>query len=234
MSRPLPPEVYRRRRIAVGVVLLVLALLVLLAVRLLTGGDDPEAAPEPTPTASSEPTVEPTEELPPGIVPVTLSAATETCDPESVRIAPTVPPDQAAGGAVRIDLAVSSSAATACTLEAAEADLVVVIARDGTPVYDSTACTVSLLTEPVTINPQWMTAATVTWNGRVSGGSCSDAEALVGEGSYTLQLGTLGGEPGEATFTLAPAPPPPPEPAEPAEPPAETDQPTEPPADPPA
>lgn len=234
MSRPLSPEVYRRRRIAVAFAVLVLLLLVLLVLRLVSGGDEPETAPKPTPSA--DPTTEPTAELPDGTVPVTLSAAAGACDPESVRISPTVPPDQTAGGPVRIDLAVSSTSAEPCTLEASEADLVTVIARDGSPVYDSTGCRVSLLSTPITLNPQWVTVTSVEWNGRASGATCSDAEALVGDGSYSLQLGTLGGEPGETTFTLAPAPPPPPPPApvEPAAPPAETDQPTEPPAEAPA
>ena len=219
---------------AVAFAVLVLVLLVLLVLRLVSGGGEPEAAPKPTPSAdpttetTAEPTRGPTEGLPDGTVPVSLSAATGSCDPESVRISPTVPPDQTAGGPVRIDLAVSSSTAKPCTLEAAEADLVTVIARDGSPVYDSTSCRVSLLSTPITLNPQWVTVTSVAWNGRTSGATCSDAEALVPDGSYSLQLGTLGGEPGETTFTLAPAPPPP-APVEPPAPPAETDQPAEPP-----
>ncbi|MFT4187535.1 MAG: hypothetical protein QM621_03030 [Aeromicrobium sp.] len=204
MSRPLPPEVYRRRRIVVGVGVLGLILLVWLIVRLLTGGggDEKDAEPTPTPTAT-----ETTQEAADGMVRVGLATSTEPCAPESVRIAPLVPEGQTAGADVQMTLGVSTSGDAPCLLDAAAAELVVVIDDGEAPVYDSTACPASLLTAPVALNPEWVTAVTVTWDGRVSGSTCGETEAAVPAGAYTVKLGTLGGEPGEAAFTLAEAPP---------------------------
>ncbi len=206
MSRPLPPEIYRRRRIVLLAGLLGVVLVLWVLVRTVTGGGDaePEADPTSTPTAT-----ETAVETPEGTVPVSLTTGEGACKPQSVRITPSVPADQAAGGDVQILLTISSTATEACVLDADDAQLVVIIDDGDNPVYDSTACTTSLLASPVQLSPEWATVTTVTWNGRVSGGSCGAGEALVGGGSYTLKLGTLGGEPGDADFTLADAPPPP-------------------------
>lgn len=185
----------------VGVVLVVWLL-----VRAVTGGDsagDTSATPPPTPTATEA------AELPAGTVPASLKTGDRACDPETVRISPSVAADQTAGADVTITLTVSTTASTACVLEASASELVVVIDDGSNPVYDSTSCAASLLGSPVSLSPEWATVTTATWSGRVSGSSCSDAEAFAASGDYTIKLGTLGGEPGEATFTLGEAPPPP-------------------------
>lgn len=206
MSRPLPPEIYRRRRIVLVSGVLGVVLVVWFLVRAVTGGgpaDDTESTPTPTPT--------PTEaaELPQGTVPASLRTGDSACDPQTVRISPSVPVDQTAGADVAIVLTVSTTASTGCVLEASASELVVVIDDGSTPVYDSTSCRTSILSSPVSLSPEWATVVTATWNGRVSGSACSDAEAFAASGDYTLKLGTLGGEPGEASFSLGEAPPPP-------------------------
>ena len=212
MSRPLPPEIYRRRRIAVGLLALLVVVVVVLAVRAAFGGGD-----DTTSTSTSTPSPSPSESAeqvaPDGTVPVSLTTGTEPCDPTTVRITPSVPAEQAAGGDVSVVLTVSSTQAEGCVLDAEAADLVVVIDDGQAPVYDSTACPTSLLATPVTLSPEWATVTTVTWSGRVSGGTCGDAEAFVPGGDYTLKLGTLGGEPGAVSFSLAEAPPAPETPA---------------------
>ncbi len=184
-----------------------IALILWLLVRTVLGGDDAadEGATAPTPTPTETEAVE----MPEGTVPASLATGDAACEPSTVRVTPSVPADQTAGGPVQIALTISSSAAKPCVLEASASELVVVIDDGDNPVYDSTACTTSILASPVRLSPEWATVTTVTWNGRVSGGSCSDAEAFVGAGSYTLKLGTLGGEPGDTTFSLGGAPPPP-------------------------
>ena len=206
MSRPLPPEIYRRRRIVLVSGVLGVVLVVWFLVRAVTGGDaadDASTKPTPTPT-STEAT-----EVPEGTVPASLKAGDRACDPQTVRISPSVPADQTAGGDVAVVLTVSTSASTACVLEASASQLVVVIDDGDDPVYDSTSCNASILETPVSLSPDWATVTTATWSGRASGASCSDAEAFVGAGDYTIKLGTLGGEPGEVTFSLGEAPPPP-------------------------
>jgi len=217
VSRPLPPEVYRRRRIVAATGVLGIVLVLWLLVRAVTGGggESTEATPTPTPTATETATTE----LPEGTVPASLTTGDTACDPQTVRVSPSVPADQSAGADVQIALTVSTTASTACVLEASAAQLVVVIDDGSSPVYDSTSCNTSLLAAPISLSPEWATVTTVTWNGRASGSSCSAAESFAGPGEYTIKLGTLGGEPGSAGFTLAPAPAPPaPAPTDPAQP----------------
>ena len=206
MSRPLPPEIYRRRRIVLVSGVLGVVLVAWFLVRALTGGDAAdETSPTSTPTATSTEATD----LPAGTVPASLRTGDEACDPQTVRISPSVPADQTAGADVAIVLTVSTTSSTACLLEASAAELVVVIDDGDGPVYDSTSCTRSILSSPISLSPGWATVTTATWSGRVSGAACSDAEAFVASGEYTIKLGTLGGEPGETTFALGEAPPPP-------------------------
>ncbi|EFQ83319.1 hypothetical protein HMPREF0063_11592 [Aeromicrobium marinum DSM 15272] len=219
------PAVYRRRRIALALALAVVVAVVWLVAGLV-GNDDESPAPVATPTPSTAaPEPDPVEPAP-GVSEVSLASSGDGCDPRTVRITPTVPAGQQAGGDIRVDLAVSTSSETPCTLTAEDAELLVIISSGGRPVYDSTVCTSSLIAQPVPLTPRWVTSTAVTWTGRAG---CVGAEPFVGAGEYTIQLGTLGGEPGSATFGLAEPPPPPePEPAPEPEPPVE-----EPPAEPP-
>jgi hypothetical protein len=104
-----------------------------------------------------------------------------------------------------------------------DADAIAVISANDTAIWDSTVCKTSLLSQPVEISPQWATMTTVQWSGRGSGAQCAASEGYATPGKYTLQIGTLGGEPGKTSFTLdaRPAPPKPaptPDPVPPADP----------------
>lgn len=200
----MPAEIYWRRRL---LVLAAVIALVWAGFRFAGGGEDPEpkSAPAATPAPSATPTVAAQVD---GLVSVSLVSARRTCDPEKIRMTPTVKPDQLTRGPVRIGLVVSSTEKTACTLTPAAADLVAVISANTTAIWDSTVCKDSLLPDAVSISPQWATLVTATWSGRGSGGGCSAAEGYATPGTYKLQVGTLGGEPGKATFTLDPRPKP--------------------------
>jgi hypothetical protein len=194
----LPAEIYWRRRLLALAAVIALVWLVL---RFVGGDDEPHAKPTATQTPTA--TVAPTVATPVnGVVQVTLVSASRACDPEKIRMTPTVEPGQFTKAAVRIGLVVSSTEKTACTLTPADADLVAVISANKTAIWDSTVCKVSLLDDPVTISPQWASLVTATWSGRGSGGKCSPKEGYATPGTYTVQVGTLGGEPGKATFTL--------------------------------
>lgn len=198
------PAVYRRRRLMVLLIAIALIVAVVLVARSALGGDDtPAPKPTPTPGASSEPVATPTEDAPEGALQVVLTTSEEPCAAEDIRITPSVKAGQVTGGPVAIDLVVSTSGEKPCRLTAKEADLLVVISADTTPVYDSTVCRASLLKQPVDLTPGWSTVVTTEWSGRGSGSRCADDEGWASPGEYTIQLGTLGGEPGKATFTLA-------------------------------
>ena len=194
-QRPLPAAVYWRRRLLIVAVVIAIGWV---GVRLV-GGDD-AADPEPSAAPQVVPAVVPTD----GTYDASLPTVGSACDPQAVRITPSVPVEQQAGGDVTIDLVVSSAGAEACTLEPDDADLIAVISSGGEVVWDSTRCRSSLLDVPVPLAAGWSTMVSVQWSGRRSGTGCSSDEPAAGAGTYTVKLGTLGGEPGEAAFSLQP------------------------------
>jgi hypothetical protein len=200
-QRRLPAAIYWRRR------LLLLAVLILIAwVSLQLWPDDgderPVSAPAPTATPSPTPEPAPTD----GTTTVELAASSKPCQPESIRITPSVPSDQNTRGPVDIDLAVSSTSKAACTFTAQSSDLLAIISAGKTAIWDSTVCKYALLDDEVQLSPGWSTVKRVEWSGRGSGPACSKKEGWATPGRYTLQIGTLGGEPGKTRFTLTPPP----------------------------
>lgn len=203
-QRRLPAEIYWRRR------LLLLAVLILIAWLGLQfwpgGGDDERPVSAPAPTATPSPTPEPVPTD--GTTTVALSTGSSACDSESIRIAPSVPDGQKTREPVDIDFTISSTSKKPCTFTALSSDLLVVISAGKTAIWDSTVCKTALLDEPVKLSPGWSTVVPVEWSGRGSGPACSKKEGWATPGSYTVQVGTLGGEPGKARFSLEPAPKP--------------------------
>lgn len=187
--------------------LAVLIALVWVVLQVFGGGDDDPgtAKPTATPSASTSPAATVRTK---GIVQVALTTASTPCDPEKIRITPSVRSGQHTRGPVDIGLLVSSSSKAPCTLTPDDADLLAVISANGTPIWDSTVCKSSLLDEDVAVSAGWSTLATVDWTGRGSGSKCSQDEGWANPGTYTLQIGTLGGEPGRTKFSLSARPEP--------------------------
>lgn len=206
----MPAEIYWRRRL----LLLALVIALVWVVLQVTGGEaDEKPVAAPSPAAKTTPTPSPAPTVPPvpavqinGAVDVALTTAAAKCDPEKIRITPTVKGGQLTKGPVDIGLVISSTDTAACTLQPADADAIAVISANGTPIWDSTVCKTSLLSAPVKVSPQWATLTTVQWTGRGSGSNCLTSEGYATPGKYTVQIGTLGGEPGKTTFTLDPRP----------------------------
>lgn len=200
-QRRLPAEIYWRRR------LLLLALLFLIAwlgLHFWPDGSDerPVSSPAPTATPSPTPTPEPTD----GTTTVALSSDSRACNAESIRITPSVPDGQHTRGPVDIDLTISSTSKKPCTFTAVSSDLLVIISAGKTAIWDSTVCKTALLDDPVKLAPGWSTVVPVEWSGRGSGPACSKKEGWATPGRYTLQIGTLGGEPGKTKFTITSPP----------------------------
>jgi hypothetical protein len=205
-QRRLPAGIYWRRRL----LLLAAVILIVWTVLQIRGGGDDEKPPKAAATpskAAPKPSASPTTPAAPkqtvdGAVDVAVVAGTAPCNPEDVRITPSVRPGQLTKGPIDIGLVISSTQKTACTLQPDDADTVAVISANGTPVWDSTVCKASLLSAPVALSPQWATFATVQWTGRGSGSNCTSNQGWATPGKYTLQIGTLGGEPGKTAFSL--------------------------------
>lgn len=192
----MPAAVYWRRRLIALAAVLVVAWLVL---RVIDGESAPPAEPDVAP-APVAPAVVPTD----GEFDAELAPSASPCDPQLVRVTPTVPLDQSAGKPVTINLVMSSTDPAPCTLQPADADVLAVISTNGVPLWDSTVCSGSLMTKPAQLaGGGWATVVSTTWSGRVSGGSCADSESFADAGRYSVQVGTLGGEPGQAVFELS-------------------------------
>lgn len=159
--------------------------------------DKPVAKPSATPTAPAI-VAAPVD----GKVTVNLSSSTATCDPEKVRVTPSVKSGQYVGAAVKVSMIVSTTQKDPCILNAKAADLLVVISANKAPVWDSSVCKTALLPTPVSVSPRWSTVAATTWTGRGSGTTCSTKEGFASPGTYVIKSATLGGEPGQDTFTL--------------------------------
>ncbi|SKB05832.1 hypothetical protein [Aeromicrobium choanae] len=195
-------DVYWRRRLLVLAALLAIAWGVVQVVGGTRGDDAKDTAatePTPTPTASTAPaTAAPTDQ-----VAVAIETDAKPCEPDNVRIVPSVPGGQFAGGPVRIDLMLTALDGTACTFRPSASELLAVVDTQRAPIYDSSVCRAAFFDEAVAVPAGWSTVAPVEWNGRGSGSGCGSSEGFAPPGTYTLKIGTYGGEPGEATFKLA-------------------------------
>lgn len=203
-QRRLPAEIYWRRR------LLLLAVLILIAwvgLRLWPSGGDERPVSAAAPAATSTPSATPEPAAIDGTTTVALSSGSAACKPESIRMAPSVPDGQRSKEPVDVDLTISSTSRKPCTFTSRSSDLLVVISAGKTAIWDSTVCKAGLLDEKVDLSPGWSTIARGEWSGRGSGPACSPKEGWATPGKYTLQIGTLGGEPGKTKFTLDPPKP---------------------------
>lgn len=196
--RRLPAEIYWRRRLLLLAVILLAAWVIVQFVN----RPDNSTKTSSTPPAPTVP-VTSTEAGPPnGKISVKLAAATGACDPEKIRVTPSVANGQFINSPVKVSLIVNSTQTNACTLDAKTADLLVVISANDSAIWDSSVCKDSFFAEPVTISPDWATVAKATWSGRGSGQNCSDKEAYGSPGKYVIKAATLGGEPGDDEFSL--------------------------------
>lgn len=210
---PVGRDVYWRRRLLVLAIAIGLVWGVLQVIGLLRGDGSSEAkAPAPQPTTAA-PTTPPTTAPPADQVPVAIETATTVCKPENVRIVPSVAADQEAGAPVSIDLMVTALDGEACTFRPTADELLVVVDTQRAPIYDSSVCRAAFFDQSVAIPAGWGTVTTVEWTGRGSGTGCGTSEGFAPAGTYTLKIGTYGGEPGETTFRLAPRVPETPAPA---------------------
>lgn len=211
----MPAEIYWRRRLLALAVVIALVWLGLKLAGAMGGSDDEPKAAATTPTPTAVATTKAPVDKTNGLVDVTLVGSTRACDPQEVRVTPTVRPGQLTKAPVDIGLVVSSTSTRPCTLTPAVADDIAVISANGTAVWDSTVCKQGLIDKPIALSASWATLATVQWSGRGSGARCNSGEGYATPGTYTLQIGTLGGEPGRTTFKIAakPAPKPAPTPS---------------------
>lgn len=167
--------------------------------------------PSPSGPAAAPPTPKPT--VPAGVTTrVTLAGAAAACKTRDVTIVPSITSPQFARRPVFVDVAITTSATKPCSFTPKPLDPLAVITHEDDTVWDSSICEKAIVSQPVRLVPGWATTVRVPWVPRESGDACKADEDWIEPGDYTLRVGTLGGEPGRADFTLVkpPAPPKPP------------------------
>jgi hypothetical protein len=194
-----------------------------IVVQLLPSKSDDSANPTSTATVTALPSASPTTPAPKpkpttpkptvpaegSTTKVALAKASHACDSGDVSMVPAITSPQHTKQPVMVDVSLTTSAKKPCVFTPKGADPLAVISHDGDTVWDSSVCDRAVVSRPVQLVPGWATTVRVPWIPRESGDSCKPDEDWVDPGKYTLRVGTLGGEPGRADFTLVEPPPPP-------------------------
>ncbi len=200
-NRPVSRDIYWRRRL---LVLAGLIALVWLGFQIagLFGGDDKKPAAQSAPTATASSAAAPTTEPPADQLMVSLDLSDQACKPQNLRITPSVAAGQFSGSPVKVEFMVSSLDSEPCTFQPSADELLVVVDASRAPIYDSSVCRAAFFDQAVQVPAGWSVVTTATWSGRGSGKACRPSEGFAPPGSYTLKVGTYGGEPGEVKFKL--------------------------------
>ena len=180
---PLPREIYVRRRVAAGVLALVVLLVVGVALYLASrgGGTDTEdaaatGAPEPTPTSSAAAATTTTS----GAAPTGDQASRGRCADQDLRLTVwPAEPNVAVGKSLRFFVTVENPSKTACDRDLAGAPLSFEVYRldTNTKVWSSIDCTTPKGEDKVVLQPGKPVSRQIDWSGRRSAeGACSESD----------------------------------------------------------
>jgi hypothetical protein len=215
---PLPSSVYWRRRL----ILLTVSLVLLIGIaRFLGGGSDGRSdssaatvstSTRPTVTVTVSPTTVSSAPALPGVpgrhtapvVPTTTAPPTPTgdCAPADIVAVPTVT-GAYAGSPVTVALQLRTRTTPACTWRVTRDAVQVRISRGGLRVWSTALCPQAVPAADLVVRRDTTTTLALTWDGHRSDQSCSVHTPWAPPGRYSIVAAALGGEPGEAGFTLA-------------------------------
>lgn len=219
---PLPPQVYwRRRGLALGIVLLATALVVGVAFAIFGGSDSTDTAktetaqtPQPgnktpvVPPAESSP--EPTPTPTAAVEPPPILQAGDDCPDSSLAIKGiTNAPLYVIGDQPKFTMVVTNIGLVACKRDVGAAVLAgYVYSLDNQRLWSNLDCAPSNETLVKTFNPGEQVTTEVTWTGMGSAPQCPLPREPIGPGTYNLvvQLGNV--RSASVPFTLADTPPP--------------------------
>lgn len=207
---PLPPEIYwRRRLLAIGAVVVALALVLWLAFALLRGGGDDKTDAKPTTTAASNKAAgsssgapESKSGTPSASANATAGAAGQGkfCPDQSLAVKVNV--GQAtyrAGEQPVFGIVITNISSTACERDMGSGlQVISVQSLDGQRrMWASTDCYPDGTPDVRTLNPGQQAAFTVTWSGSSSQPNCAGERVAVPPGPYTVvaQLGSVRSSP---------------------------------------
>ncbi|MFE3256952.1 hypothetical protein ACFXPS_14500 [Nocardia sp. NPDC059091] len=204
---PLPPEIYwRRRAVAIGAMVLGLALVIWVAFALLKGSGDHKtdakattssAAATTKPASSSSGAPEPSAAKPSGITPSAVApAALGMCPDQSLAVKVTVgQPTYKVGEPPQFGIVITNISSTACARDMGSGlQLVQVQSLDGQRrLWSSTDCYPDGTPDVHTLAPGQQAAFTVAWSGATSQPNCAGDRVPVPAGPYTVvaQLGSV-------------------------------------------
>ena len=222
---PLPSQIYwRRRGLAIGIAVLILAIIVGVAFAVFSGGSDSKSSvktaasqtPQPEnknpvvapPAASSAPapTPTPTEAVAP---PPVLKEGDDCPDSTLAVKGITNEPRYAIGDQPKFTMVVTNIGLVACKRDVGAAVLAAyVYSLDNKRLWSNLDCAPSNETLVKTFNPGEQVTTEVTWTGMGSAPQCPLPRQPIGPGTYNLvvQLGNL--RSASVPFILADAPPP--------------------------
>lgn len=123
------------------------------------------------------------------------------CSPESIQVTPTVT-GGIAGGAIKVDLALTTSEA-ACTFAMSGKSLAVKVMSGATSVWSSQDCASVVPTGSLTLRHGSVADASLTWDGHQSNGNCGATNPWVGPGTYQVLASVIGSTPTSSDFSLS-------------------------------
>ena len=220
---PLPARVYWRRRM---VLLSVAVLLVVGLARLLGSGSDASSEPEARQaaagtTAGTSPELSSGSSTGPAAPTVTVTAGAGAvgkhrsskapvlaapdgpCEATDIEVSPEVK-DSVGGpsGGTRIELALQTRKAEACTWQVSARNLTMKISSGHDDVWSSRQCPRTVPDQDVVVRREVPTTVEVTWNGQRSDDGCPRAAAWALPGWYHVTVAAMGGEPTDSQFEL--------------------------------
>jgi hypothetical protein len=231
--RPLPPEIYKRRRmLAIGVAAFVVALVVAIVFVVVAnssgdsssgeGAANTSTAAAPTPLPGENPEVKtpvqpPAQQAPPptptpsaAVVPPPVLQEGEDCPDSTLAVKGiTSQPNYVIGDQPKFTMVVTNIGLVACQRDVGAAVLAAyVYSLNNDRLWSNLDCAPSNETLVKTINPGEQVTTEVTWTGMGSAANCPLPREPIGPGTYNLvvQLGNL--RSAAVPFILAEAAPP--------------------------
>lgn len=211
---PLPPEIYwRRRLLAVGALIVALALVIWLALMLLRGGGDDKgpkaaAATSTSAKAAGSTTADPSGSKVPasGTVNSTAGGVPAPCPDQSLAVKVTAgQPTYKAGDQPVFTIVVTNISTAACSRDMGSGlQQVWVQSLDGQrKLWSNTDCDQGGPADPRTLNGGQQAAFTLTWSGTTSQPGCAGDRVPVPAGGYAVvaQFGSVRSTP--ETFNIA-------------------------------
>ena len=219
---PLPAHIYRRRRL---VVITVAVLLVLGFGRLLGGSSDASGGDTDQATqvvADTTPSAEPTKKKnkknkdgkgkgkgdktpkptpTPTPTPTPPAQPSGPCPDSDVLVTPAVP-QPVAGSDVTVVLNLQTGTTEACTWRVSSETVTVKIYAGADDVWSSRECPAAIPAQDVVIRRELATPVAVVWSSKRSDEYCTDRTAWALPGTYGIAAAAFEGEPTDVTFEL--------------------------------